>query len=385
MRKNTIILLGLLLVLGLSGCGDKGAEMIGSMNVTEKNTNVETEDNTDIETKENILDIVENGAVEEENADILAACAGMTITQTIDRSDGGRISIDAKVNVDDVSRVSCYRYIPQQFTEERRKALLKQNFPAEGWDVNEAAVYNEKEDVWEIVTPRGESWVCQVRDSQILGEQIINIERVDIALDYAEVSDVSPIQLSNTPDEDKLLLLELINSQPSEIEQIGKIITAPITEEIIFFCNYIHICGKDGGHPYAKAVFKQTVDGMPVTAWHNFSTATSKVSHFPMKVWGSFYSMEEIGLTETILTPMEAVAAMQEQIDSIQMQETQMSVTKISVEYLAVISSDGQPYIVPIWRFWLGYDEKERSLMSEKILAVNAVSGELIWEERETF
>lgn len=104
-----------------------------------------------------------------------------------------------------------------------------------------------------------------------------------------------------------------------------------------------------------------------------------------MKVWGSFYSMEEIGLTETILTPTEAVAAMQEQIDFIQMQETQMCVTKISLEYLAVISSKDELEIVPIWRFWMGNDEMERNMMCEQIFAVNAVSGELIWENRGVF
>lgn len=337
------------------------------------------------ETEPDDLDPMDEKTVAEVNREVLTACAGMTITQTIESDAGRRISIDAQVDVDGVSRVSRYKYIPQQFTEERRKALLKQKFPAEDWDVNEAAMYNEKEDAWEIVTPRGESWVCQVRDSQILGEQIINIERIDIALDYAEVGDVSPIRLYNTPDADKRLLYEIINSKTSEIEQIGQIITAPITEEIIYFCNYIYICGEDGGHPYAKAVFKRTVDGMPVTAWHNFSTATSKESHFPMKVWGSFYSMEEIGLTETILTPTEAVAAMQEQIDFIQMQETQMCVTKISLEYLAVISSKDELEIVPIWRFWMGNDEMERNMMCEQIFAVNAVSGELIWENRGVF
>ena len=343
------------------------------------------ESSTDVEKPENNPDAQQDVSVDNSNQDILNASVGTTVTQTIETSLGGVIFIDAQVDVDGVNRVSRYKYIPQQFTEEKRKALLKQKFPAEDWDVNEAAMYNEKANAWEIVTPRGESWVCQVRDSQILGEQIINIERIDIALDYAEVSDVSPIRLYNTPDADKRLLVEIINSKTSEIEQIGQIITASITEEIIYFCNYIYICGEDGGHPYAKAVFKRTVDGMPVTAWHNFSTATSKESHFPMKVWGSFYSMEEIGLTETILTPTEAVAAMQEQIDFIQMQETQMCVTKISLEYLAVISSKGELEIVPIWRFWMGNDEMERNMMCEQIFAVNAVSGELIWENRGVF
>ena len=164
------------------------------------------------ETEQDALEPMDEKTVEDENREFLAACAGMTITQTIESAAGRRISIDAQVDVEGVSRMSRYRYIPLEFTDERRRALLKRRFPAEDWDVNEAAMYNEKTDAWEIVTPRGESWVCQVRDSQILGEQIINIERIDIALDYAEVSDVSPILLYNTPNTDKRLLYETINT-----------------------------------------------------------------------------------------------------------------------------------------------------------------------------
>ena len=124
---------------------------------------------------------------------------------------------------------------------------------------------------------------------------------------------------------------------------------------------------------------------MPITVWHNFSTATVKGSSFPVKVWGNCYSMEELGLEKPILTLMEAVAAIQEQIDSVQMQETQICISKINLEYLAVISSEGIPEIVPVWRFWLGNDEKERSMMCEQVFAVNAVNGELIWINQEAF
>ena len=387
MRKNTIMLLGMLLALGLSSCGDKGAEIIVSTNEIEGNTNVDTEESTNAETEEDNPIIAEKGAGEGENADILAACAGATITQTIGRSDGRKISIDAEVNVEGISRVSRYRYIPLEFTDERRRALLKKMFHAEGWDVNEAAVYNEIEDQWEFVTPRGESCVFQVRDSRILDEQIVNVERLGAALDYAAESEVTPIRFPDTPWEDVMLFVEFTDRKqiPSEVEQIGEMTIASVMEEEVYFCNYIHICGKDGEHPYIKAVFKQTVDGMPVTTWHDIGTAALKKGPTPVKLWGSFYSVEDIGLAEPILTPTEAIAAMQGQIDSIQMQETQVYVTKISLEYLAVVSSEGTPEIIPIWRFWPGSDELERTRMCEQIFAVNAVNGELIWENREVF
>ncbi len=50
----------------------------------------------------------------------------------------------------------------------------------------------------------------------------------------------------------------------------------------------------------------------------------------------------------------EAAAAMQAQIDSAVMEETQVLDKKISLEYLAVISDKGEPEVIPVWRFWQG-------------------------------
>ncbi len=356
---------------------------------TQQETNVESylplgtaENSTNAEKEENSPDIQPDATVDISNRDILAACAGTTVKQTIKSSSGGVISIDAQVDVDGISRVSSYRYIPMQFTEESRKALLEKMFPAESWDVNKAAIYDEKEDAWEFVSPRGERWMYQVRDSQRSGEQIVDIERTDVALNYTKESKICPILISN--EEDVMLLIEVIDSIPVEIERIGQENINSVADAV-YFCNYIHICDKDSEHPYVKAVFKQVVDGMPVTVWYNFSTATAKGSSFPVKVWGNCYSMEELGLEGPILTLTEAVAAIQEQIDSVQMQEAQICITKISLEYLAVISPEGIPEIVPVWRFWPGNDERERSMLCEQVFAVNAVNGELIRINREVF
>lgn len=374
MKNNTIMLLGMLLALGLSGCGDKGTEKIGSTDIAEESTNDEMEENN--------TDIVENGAAEEENADVLAACAGTVITQTIDISDGRKISIDAEVNVDGISRVSYYRYVPQPTTDESRKNLFKTMHPAETWDVNAAAVYDAEKDAWEFVNPLGENWIYQVGDSQIPGEKVLNHERVDVNLDYSDDNLIHPVLIHGYP-EDELLLIEIIGRKSNEIAQIGQTIINSVTETGTYSCSDIYIYGNNGRQPYARAVFKQIVDGMPVTAWHNFNTATTDKRFMPIRVWGSPFSVEEIGLDKPILSAKEAVIAMQEQIDSVQIpREVPGSITKITLEYLAVISSDGEPYIVPIWRFLPGDDAMERSLMGEKILAVNAVSGELIWEER---
>lgn len=318
---------------------------------------------------------------------ILASCAGVTLTETLKNSSGKTIVIDAQIDVDGVSRVSRYRYIPLEFTEDERKAVLKKRFPAEGWDVNEAAVYHEEQNRWEFDTPGGESWVYQVSASEIPGEQVMNLERMDEGLDVSGERILVSIPVDSDSaygfNDEVMLLMEVIDSIPGEIEQIGQDTIRIAAGMDTYSCRYIFVCEDGGGSRYARAVYQQRADGMPVTAWHDFTTVmTESGGVFPGKYRGSRYTMEEIGLEKTILAPAEAVAAMKEQMDAISMQEEKICITKISLEYLTVISSEGTPEIVPVWRFWPGADEAERCLMFERILAVNAISGEVIWEKR---
>lgn len=172
---------------------------------------------------------------------------------------------------------------------------------------------------------------------------------------------------------------------PAEIIQFGLYDIGAIDCNESYSCDLIHVCETMDGQFYIKAVFRKTIDGIPVTAWHNFGTITGKGSPFPIKIWGSLFSEEEIGIDQPVLPAGEAVAAMQQQIDQIPIQEEPLTITKISLEYLSVISSDGELLIVPVWRFWAGENEKAQSLRSEEIIAVNALNGELIWEKREAF
>lgn len=203
---------------------------------------------------------------------ILADSAGTTIAQTIEGADGKTIDIDAEVCVDGISRVSYYRYVPQPLTDEFRKNLLKRMYPAETWDVNDAVVYDKEKDTWEFVTPLGENWIYQVWDSQIPGEQILNHERVGIALDASKDNLLGVVLIQNDAEDPRLI--ELLGTLSTEIDQIGKMAIDSVMETDNYSCSDIYIYGNNGRQPYARAVFKQTIDGMPVTSWNNFSTVT---------------------------------------------------------------------------------------------------------------
>lgn len=311
---------------------------------------------------------------------------GDAITKVIEGSDGRNISIEAPVYSEGIEEVSCYKYVPKLFTEEQREDLLKKMHPAESWDVLEAAAYQPEKDAWEFVTPLGESWTYQISLSEIPGEEILNHESTTANIFFA-VNQVVPIAVQkDTMDTEDILLLEAVCTVSlQELEQIGLDDIGSIDKNSSYACSFIHICEAADGQAYVKVVFKKILDGMPVTAWHDFSTAVGNSSPFPAKIWGSLFSEEEIGLEGPILSAREAVDALQEQVDSIPIQEAPLSITKIRLEYLSVISPEGELLIVPVWRFYAGEDEAARILRSEEVIAINAINGDLIWETREAF
>lgn len=377
-RRYSLLMAFLLLTITLTGCSKQADNEEQSFLGT-------VDENLAVNNGEVITESEENTA-DSPYGDTSDEYAGETITQLIEGSDGRIISIDAQVYTDGIDQVSCYKYVPEPFTEEMRNALLKEMHPAETWDVMEAAVYSSEKGAWEFVTPIGESWIYQIIHSEVTKEDILNHENItaNISSDIKQVFPVIARDYDGIAIEDELLV-EMINTIPVEMETLGLLDISSIDQDGEYVCSFIHICETQNGQAYAKAVFKKILDGMPVTTWHDFSTATAKGSPFPAKIWGSLFSEEELGLDNPILSASEAVAAMQDQIDQVPIQEEPLAITKISLEYLSVISSDGDLLVVPVWRFWVGEDEKERNLRSEEVIAVNALNGELIWEKRESF
>ncbi|MDE6742457.1 MAG: hypothetical protein K2J95_01100 [Lachnospiraceae bacterium] len=377
-RRYSLLMAFLLLTITLIGCNWQADNEEQSFLETADENLAVNYDEVITESKENTADGPYGDTSDE--------YAGETITQLIEGADGRKISIDAQVYTEGIDQVSCYKYVPESFTEEMRNALLKEMHPAETWDVIEAAIYSPEKDAWEFVTPIGGSWIYQITHSELPKEDILNHENINanISSDIKQIFPVTDRDYDGIAVEDEMLM-EMINTIPVELETLGLLDISSIDKDSEYVCSFIHICEAQDGQVYAKAVFKKMLDGIPVTAWHDFSTATGKESPFPAKIWGSLFSEEKLGLDHPILSASEAVAVMQEQIDQIPIQEEPLVITKISLEYLTVISSDGDLLIVPVWRFWAGEDEKERSLRSEEVIAVNAINGELIWEKRESF
>lgn len=323
------------------------------------------------EPPENVLTESPDYSFDREVSEILVACAGTRIEKNIEVADGTSLHISADVNVEGITRVSQYEYVLTDITEEIRADLFKSVFP----ETADQAEYDEMNDVWtlDIDAAIRNYFLYQISYSNggttIPGEQIIVFENR-----YYDLYPFEDNRLGSVSD-------SRVNASLDETESICRQIVDSITDAGDYVADSIQAYGKGGRRPYLKLVFKRMLDGMPVTAYNDlvFLFDNDGIE----KVTGSLFSVNETGLDQKMLSPEEAVGKLQEQAELLDFEgESHVTVTEITLEYVVVISTDGQILVTPFWRLLLGENEDERNFLHQNILGINAVTGELIWEER---
>lgn len=369
---------------GAEGSGAKKADNAGGDKIDGDGTEADNADGDGIEGGQSLSYAK---TPEEQSAEILTAAAGTKVERTIQRADGKELRIDAEVNTEGIAGVSRYKYILQPVTEEIRQSLFQSVFATHVSEIE----YDERNDVWELrnSSQAGDYWLYQISFSNggatIPGEEIIMLEyryydlypfednRLMAASDSK--ADVSAEEAAQSCE-------KIVEALVEGLKQVTGTATeerTQVAEE--FAVDYIHAYGNSGRRPYYKIVFKRMLDGMPVTTYNNLSFLYDNEGL--EKVWGSLFSVEEMGLESPILTVEEAVNALERQAAYVNFEEkTQISVSEITPEYITLMTPTGDIQIVPVWRFRLGEDADERNFLREKILAINAMTGDLIWEER---
>lgn len=319
----------------------------------------------------NIPESISANSVTQRNLDIFANYEGTKIERVIDVLNKESLFIDAVIDVDGINRVSQYEYLTKDITEEVRANLFQSVF----LDAADEAEYDELNDVWTLdIDPDIRNYfLYQVSYSNggttVSGEQIIILENR-----YYDLYPFEDNRLSAVSD-----------------SKVGVSIDAAIgickrtVNAITNADNYVADCvqgyGNNGRRPYYKIVFRYTLDGMPVSGYNDLTFLFDNNGIEMVK--GSLFSVKEIGLTKNILSPDEAVERLQEQADFLIFEdESQIMVSKVTLEYIVINSPEGKMLITPVWRFWLGNDEDERNFLCHKILAIDALTGELIWDER---
>lgn len=306
-----------------------------------------------------------------EISEILAACTGTRIEQTIEAAGGTSLFISADVNVEGITRVSQYEYVLADITEEQRADLFKSVFP----ETADQAEYDELNDVWtlNIDSAIRNYFLYLISYSNggatIPGEQIIMFENR-----YYDLYPFEDNRLGSVSD-------SKVSASLDEAESLCRRVVDSITDTGDYAVDFIHAYGNNGRRPYLKLVFKRMLDGMPVTAYNDLAFLFD--NNGIEKVSGSLFSVNETGLDKKLLSPEEAVGKLQEQAAFLDFEgESRVTVTEITLEYVVVMTPDGKILVTPVWRFQLGEDEDGRNFLRQKILGIDAVTGELIWEER---
>ena len=336
----------------------------------------------------------ETTALDEENAKILDDADGLTFQETLQRPDGKSIVLDAQVDVQNVERVDCYQYVPMTITEQQKDALLHayvgdraaegKNYERDGlfqfWALSNSSDPDDMEDIYKYSVTHARA-----------GEHVIPDEDIFL-LEYV------PGFCSLYPFDSNLLGSVSESAMTTSAEDIVKNCEAlvdAVRGQSQYAVDHIFAYGKDGSVPFYKVVFKQQKDGMPITGYNDFvfMVDDQQIELFTGPVFGVGESL----LTEPIIPVEQAVNILRENAAQISFEAfynlvgdnefdklvgDELFIGSITLEYIIMNQVDGTVQIVPAWRFSVGQTDTEMNQLRDRVVAVNAVTGEIIQGRR---
>ena len=330
-----------------------------------------------------VTDPTEDKLTTQNNA-ILTATDGRHIIQSISTADGYKIDINAVVNLFCIEKVDAYEYLLVEFTDERRVQLFDHFFG----DLASTAEHDTYgfNDHWEI------------RFSDQIGDYFqfhVNYDFSGDSIPREEVFILSYHDVNLYPFEDNLLdSVDDVNIAISLDEAIVACdrFAGVISDEQKYTVGYIRPFGNSGRRQYYWIVYKQEIDGMPVTTYQDlkFYVDGNGIQH----AGGALYTAGDSIMENPIISLDEAISILNGSTAVLDLTNLTLGnfytdtipVTGITLEYMVIKDMYGEPSIVPVWRFLIGSDSDEQSILGDRYIAVNALNGDLIvCRRRHTF
>ena len=307
----------------------------------------------------------------EESIAIISDSNGQHIKMDVDTPDGNKLCIDAVVKADGITQISKYNYVLVPISEELRESLFAARFGNRASEFE----YDELNNVWTLSNSSSVAdYYLYNTYNPMAGETVPGEE--SFSLEYRKV-DLYPFEDN---------LLESVSSSAvtlplDEVISLCNQLVGAITNQEDYTVDYVHAYGTNGRRPYYKLVYKRVLDGMPVTGYNDLIFLVD--SDGIEKVYGSIFDVEKVELQEPIISVEAAAAVLSGNIAQVSFGDNEMlSIGKITLEYLVSQNMMGEASIIPVWRFWIGDTEDQMNLNRGKIIAVDAVTGELIQGER---
>ena len=137
-------------------------------------------------------------------------------------------------------------------------------------------------------------------------------------------------------------------------------------------------------------IYHRVADGMPITAYNDlkFYVLDSGVTY----IHGALYDLKPVAIDSKIISLDDAIAHLQENsshvndrnnfMDFERLYDGVIPISEITFEYVAIRNENYEYKVVPVWRFVIGDDEESRLIARDRVISVNALTGELIADRR---
>lgn len=316
----------------------------------------------------------ENQAVEDRNLQIARQSDGAKIIKTVSVTDELSINIDAVVNTANVERVSMYRCLPLRITDEQRTAVFE-------------AYFGERADeVFHYTYGNADSWHLETENELYRFGYSRQLSPVDqqICFLHNTYSGHNPLDMLSSLDEVDFPLSNAFE----KCEHILNALVPGITYEPYTIKPFGFREPEDGNWYWIH--YRRIVDGMPLVTGIDKRFFVSE-QEIVMMHW-TLYDLEDLSLTQNIISVDDALQILEENPSKLDtnvlnsdMPENGLNVSEITLEYIALNGANGVVnMIVPAWRFLLGENEEQRGMYKGTVVAVNAVTGEIIttWRGR---
>lgn len=352
-----------------SGWGESNStDSISSLSESQVPSGSEENENAE-ETKP-----TETMSIEEQNLQLVHQCNGSVVSESFMATDKLKFEIHASVSTGNVDRVSLYEYIPMTISDAQRSNLLKAYFQERINEVYHHTVGNSNG--WVLMNDSEYYHFGYNRSPQYIDESgffLINqkVGLVDLTDGMRESLDDVGFPLSDAYSQCNVLIEAVVGNTKYMPSIIRPISTARPTVKGAYWI-----------------VYRRELDGVPVIA--NWDLKFFVTQNEVVKMVGTLYEVQELSLEQQIISMDDALASLEKHASLIDYDFLEISyffeetipVSKITFEYLVLPGSDGRYIVTPIWRFQLGETEDQRNILRDKVIAVNALTGELIAQYR---
>ena len=310
-------------------------------------------------------------SISDANMELVRSVNGTAIEETITTADGKQILLNAQVNTESVETIQQYQYEVLPVTDELRETLFTTFFGARASE----AIYDQRNDVWEL------------HNSEAIGDYYLYEHTIAMAGESVPGEEIFTLGYRDVnlyPFEDNLLSSSAECGVSIPLEDVISLcgtITDAIAPQNSYTADTVLPYGNQGRRPYYTIFFRLTAGGMPIIGYNDLYFLVD--SNGIQTISGALYGLTAQPLSSELLSLEDAVASLRENTSLIDFYgEDTLSVGAISLEYIVTLTETQEAVAIPAWRFQIGTNDNSLMINRRRVLAVNAVTGELIQGER---